>query len=406
MALSKLKNLLEKNIESNGEETTVYGKVLSQSYEDWGFEKAKNHHGSKISFVGHLNLVKEHYKKTKAGDTAKQEIEVKKAKIELEEKQEKIKFNRNLIDDKEEQKSNLKSNIDTLKKGIISIRENPESVIPDKMSKASFIIGLVILVILTVYLFIFYSSASYSALFKEFTLNEIGVANSIFDPQALTMAYRSGITELILILTIPAIFLGLGFLIHKFQEQKGIGKFFKIGLLIFITFVFDAILAYEITEKIYNVRAQNSFQSMPEYTLDMAFKSVNFWLIIFAGFIVYLIWGFVFDFTMESYDKLNIVKQAIKAKQTEIKLYEEDVNKTNSEIEKIKSDSHKLETACIKLKNTIDGTIVVIDWTAFEKKMLEFTSGWTHWMTANKVPQERIDEIHQECDKFLKNNQK
>ena len=44
---------------------------------------------------------------------------------------------------------------------------------------------------------------------------------------------------------------------------------------------------------------------MPEYTISMAFQSVNFWMIIFAGFIVYLIWGFVFDFIMESHSKMD-----------------------------------------------------------------------------------------------------
>ena len=51
-------------------------------------------------------------------------------------------------------------------------------------------------------------------------MSNIGVANSIFDPKAITTAadpVTGGITELILIISMPFIFIGLGFLIHKFQ---------------------------------------------------------------------------------------------------------------------------------------------------------------------------------------------
>jgi peptidoglycan hydrolase CwlO-like protein len=294
----------------------------------------------------------------------------------------------------------LENKIENLKMDIISIRKNPKEIMPDNLSKVSFTIGLLILAALSIYLFIFYSSASFSAFFKEFNLNEIGVANSIFDPQAISQAYQDGLTELILIISMPFVFIGLGFLIHKFQEQKGFSKFLKIGLLIIVTFLFDAILAYEITEKIYNIKAENSFRGLfTEYSFQLAFESVNFWLIIFAGFIVYLIWGFVFDFTIQSYDKINVVKQAIKAKKSEIEIYEEQLEKNDETVANLRDEINSLKLKCKKLNGKIDG--VIIDTAEFNKILHEFLGGWTHWMSVNKKEQSFINQATEKANKFI-----
>ena len=200
----------------------------------------------------------------------------------------------------------------------------------------------------------------------------------------------------------PFVFIGLGFLIHKFQEQKGFSKFFKIGFLIIITFLFDAILAYEITEKIYNIKAENSFQDMQEYNFDLAFSSVSFWLIIFAGFIVYLIWGFVFDFTIESYDKLNVVKQAIKAKHSEIEIYKEQLGENKNKISKLKEDINTLKLSCEELKGKIGG--VIIDTTEFDKILHEFLVGWLRYMHGAGKTQPFINEATEKANNFIKVN--
>src|SRR5690606_16934537 len=146
-------------------------------------------------------------------------------------------------------------------------------------ARASFLVGVLILLCLSLYLFSFYSSASYSAFFKQFTLSEIGVANSIFDAQALSKALTDGVTELGLIVMMPFVFLGLGFLIHKFQQVQGAARYFKVAVLLAVTFIFDAILAYEITSKIKQIKAISSFEEPSPYYLLDAFGNVQFWLI-------------------------------------------------------------------------------------------------------------------------------
>jgi uncharacterized membrane-anchored protein YhcB (DUF1043 family) len=412
MALTKLKSLFKENLNekqntiANVNENYQIDKPETENYEKWGFKKGGHLNGSHSGLLSCLARIREDHKRMVRQDAIKQQ-ELKEPLItlrdtyleEIEHKQEEA------TDISKEKIPNLKNKIEVLEKEVIGIKRNPEEIMPDKMSRVSFFIGLLILLALSIYLFIFYSSASFSAFFKEFKLNEIGVANSIFDPKAISTAadpITGGITELILIISMPFIFIGLGFLIHKFQEKKGTGKFFKIGLLILITFVFDAILAYEITEKIYNLKAENSFQEFAPYTFEMAFQQVNFWLIIFAGFVVYIVWGFVFDFTIDSYDKINVVKQAIKARKSEIKLYQEQLAKFDEQINSLKSAINDLKIKCKKLKGKIDG--VIIDTAEFDKILHEFLGGWTHWMTANQKQKEDIDQANAKGNEFIQVN--
>ncbi|MCF6365644.1 MAG: hypothetical protein L3J35_05515 [Bacteroidales bacterium] len=292
--------------------------------------------------------------------------------------------------------------IEELKREINEIRKNSILVMPDKLSKVGFVIGLLILLVLTIYLFIFYSSASFSAFFKSFSLSDLGVASSIFDPNAISEAYKDGVTELILIISMPFVFIGMGFLIHQFQKGKGLKKYFQIIALILVTFVFDAILAYEITEKIYNIKVGNSFQDLPEYNFDLAFKSVNFWLIIFAGFVVYIIWGFVFDFTIAAYDKLDVIKQEIKAREREISYIKDDLNTKRLKVGKLFDDISEIKKIIKNLQGKING--VIIDTTEFDKILHEFLGGWLEWMNANKLDQIRIDEATFKADEFIKIN--
>lgn len=423
MALEKLKDLLKKNVPQTEapkvvserapeikreEEDTSFGKTETQSYEDWGFESAKKQNGNKLAFTGFWSLVKEYYRKIEILKQYGDNKDAQKAEVELSKKEREIEQKQSIISGIKDKIQVLKEKIDNLKKDIIRIKENPETILPDKASKLGFIIGCTILAFLTIYLFVFYSSASYSAMFKKFTVDEeLEIASSIFDPKAIEVAWKDGFTELALILTIPFVFLGLGYLIHKFQEAEGNAKYFKIALLIAIAFAFDAILAFHITEEIYEIiRQKDIFQNMPKYSIPIALGSINFWLIIFAGFVVYIIWGFVFDLTMEAYHKLNIVALAIKAKESEIRIIEDDVDKHNKEIDTINEHIHKVELEVIDLKKIVNGEVFKINWNRFYQCVGEFTTGWTHWMTANKKETALIDDIHKQNENLVEEHKK
>lgn len=346
--------------------------------QDYGHHQAYLLGGSVPGLRVCLQKVYFNFKERIKDDHEKQEEYKRPARIALEEQKENVARWENKIRQlREENIPATKQKIETLKEEQSHIRKNPQEIIGDVTGKASFYIGAIILLFLTLYLFSFYSSASYSAFFKEFSLNQIGVANSIFDAQALSKAVKDGVMELVLILTIPFVFLGLGYLIHKLQEEKGWKKFPKIATLVLVTFIFDAILAYEITEKIYNIKKENSFGDVPEYSVSMALHSINFWLIIFAGFIVYLIWGFVFDFVLEAFGKLDRVKVALKEKGKQIEDARKQVDEMHAEIDKM---GHQIDYAKSKIKGLIETVNSVIIPREFEQEVFSFMSGWLAWM--------------------------
>lgn len=370
------------------------------TYTDYGFHQAGRLGGSGPGLKVCLQQLYYDFKNALREDDVRQDELKRPYKVKIEE----YKGNNERLSDKiiklnTEYIPKANSKIENLKEELSNIKKNPHEVTGDDAGKASFYIGLFILVFLTIYLFIFYSSASFSAFFKEFSLNEIGVANSIFDPNALTRAYIDGLTELTLILTIPFVFIGLGYLIHKFQEQKHFVKYLKIGLLIIITFIFDCILAYEITEKIYNIKKDNSFNDVQNYSVSMAFQSINFWLIIFAGFVVYIIWGFVFDFVMESYAKMDKLKIAITEKEKQIKDARMDREDLDVQIDKMTHQIAENNMEINKLLKILEGSVVPKE---FEHDIFSFLTGWMTWMKHSGKSHSDLAEADRLTHDFVK----
>jgi hypothetical protein len=206
----------------------------------------------------------------------------------------------------------LSDSIKEIKHDIIDVRVRPEQhgISDGKGAKARFYIGLFLILPITLYLLVFYISASYSAFFKMFSDDSLTAA--IFDADALTNSFNASWLEGILVITIPFVFMGLGFVIHMMQKEKGNKKIFKISGLYLLTFLFDALLAYQIEKKIYEFN--KTLDSLP-YNLQIAIGEAEFWMIIFAGFVVYVIWGLVFDFVMKEYENLDEINVFIRGKQ-------------------------------------------------------------------------------------------
>jgi F0F1-type ATP synthase membrane subunit b/b' len=395
--LFSVKQPTEKKEEITPTETTGKEKI---TYTDYGFLQASRLGGTTPGLRTCLHKIYNDFKQEIKDDVAEQDKLKKPYKVKIEDyKGDNERLEKKIEKVKSDYLARAIKKIETLKEELSHIKKNPQEVTGDDAGKASFFIGGIILLFLTVYLFIFYSSASYSAFFKEFSLNEIGVANSIFDAQALSKAFKDGVTELALILTIPFVFLGLGYLIHKFQEQKDYKKYIKIAMLIFITFIFDSILAYEITEKIYNIKKENSFNDIPDYTVSMAFQSVNFWLIIFAGFIVYVIWGFVFDFVMESYAKMDKVKVAIQEKEKQIKDAEAEQKDLEVQLDKMTHTIDENNKEINKLNKILESSIIPRE---FEHDIFSFLTGWMAWMKQSGKAHNDLDEADKLTHEFVK----
>lgn len=384
--VSKLKYLFQtKDLETTSQPEelhnteTISSKRANITYREYGHRVAGQCEGDRNALYTTLTAVMHQIKNEHFKDTIRQEEHRNKVRKDIEALDIKIASSERTLRNIEEEIREQRERVEELEKEAIAIKRDPSIVGGELASgKVGFYIGIVILIFLTLYLFVFYSSASYSALFKVFSVDENAVHQAIFDARAIHLAWEQGFTALLFILLIPFVFLGLGFLIHKFQESKSLVGYLKSFLLIAITFVFDAFLAYHITKAIYDVHVVTSFDVKPEYTPEMAIADVNFWIIIFAGFLVYLIWGFVFDFTMMSHaemDKVNARLRVIREEQTRHRETIEAFKKTLKD-EQDNKDSLELQRVSYqKLLND-----VCFNTTELNHELNNFFQGWLQYV--------------------------
>lgn len=294
----------------------------------------------------------------------------------------------------EKKEQDLNENIDQIKNEIIEVKRNPDKygIEDGKGLKAQFYIGLFLLLPITLYVLVFYISASYSAFFKEFANDSLTAA--IFDANALTNSFKASWLEGVLVTTIPFVFMGLGYVIHMVQKGKGLKNIFRMIALFTTTFLFDALLAYQIEKKIYEFN--KTTDSLP-YNLNIALGEAEFWMIIFAGFVVYIIWGLVFDFVMKEFENIDKIRAFIRGKKENLidleKLRIEYTNKINDFKEQIISISGKIS----ELQSKIDGFVFPV------KEYLhyhhQYKEGWFQAInTEIALPHKEKVELLENCD--------
>ncbi|MBE2279670.1 MAG: hypothetical protein IAE91_04700, partial [Ignavibacteriaceae bacterium] len=154
--------------------------------------------------------------------------------------------------------------------------------------------GLIILLGLA-FIWVFYSSVVYNAFFLEINPEVEGsyTLRSIFNPKAFEQAVAMGDFTLILIITAAPMFLLFGLYPHTYSENKRNGKYKK--LFYGVALIVDAVLAYEITHKLYEAQRAFSPDKLPPFSVSIALNEPNFWIIILMGFVGYLFWTLMFD---------------------------------------------------------------------------------------------------------------
>ncbi len=315
----------------------------------------------------------------------KQQLEGK-----LEENENDIAFVKSEINKNELKTQELNDSLASLREKLVEEKSLNGQV--NKMAKVKMIIGLTILSILTIYLFVFYSSTFYSAFFKQFDVN-ISVGEAMFDPQAIPHALTDGLGELLFILCAPIIFMGLGYGLHFFLQQDKWTKYVKTGCVIMITFLFDIILAYLIAEKIYEIGSMTTFGERPSYSLGIAVKDVNVWAVVFCGFIVYIIWGIVFDMTLTAYEDMRSNKKEIMKLEETIATKKESLSREKHLLTDLQAKLESLENKKKKLISEMSKTIH-FDTQIIRTALSDFFTGWMTMMNGLNRPKREQDEAN------------
>lgn len=390
-----LKNLFKKEPVTTPEQNNIpqtqnpNNKQVGETYHHWGLRVCAIADGSSFTLAPYLHNVYNYIYNEQVNNQALQDEQRKNIECQIEQKNNDIENLNQQLECNHEQKENCKAKIAELEEEKKKIKNDKYRV--NKDAKLKLIIGLVILIPLTFYLFLFYSSTFYSAFFKDFTAGG-NVLNAMFDAEALSKALDTSVTELCFVLSAPVIFMGLGFALHFFTVQKDRMKYLKMVAIVCVTFVFDAILAYMIGKHIHEMEVIFGLKPLnSEYGLNEAVRDPNTWAVIFCGFIVYIIWGIVFDMVMSAHGQLDLNKVNVRSIEEKIASVNQEITKHDEKelelSEKIKDASNHKSSLLSQIKEK-----VLIDKAVIKQEMTNFYSGWMAQMSVlGKSTEEKQD---------------
>ncbi len=242
---------------------------------------------------------------------------------------------------------------------------DPEKFKTERFSPVKFILNFFILTMLSVYLFFFYISATHKALYVDFE----GIAERIARGEG-TGSIMPGPNELAealqynyLLLVVPFVFYAFGWAFHILLELRSKAKYVFLPMLVLVTFVVDFLLAMIISN---NIESAKSLMGIPVVSW---YESPSFYIILFLGFLVYIIWSILLDSLLREWDKKEIttnLKNIIRHLQNDCKILQkrlQDESHIRHMISEYREDINVIMVG--NLKRYID----------------QFSSGWIAYLT-------------------------
>jgi hypothetical protein len=339
---------------------------------DFGYEKSGTAKGDPELFSLFLNriangdLVAQNYK----GVSDEQKKERHEQIRELEARQKSIEGDNAKF---EKEIAEKEKKVDEFRQELLKIHDvrnnDHEKLKRESFSPFKFSINLVILVMLTGYLFFFYVSAAYKALYVDLEkiANSIaagqGIGSIMPQPYELSEAIRYNY----LLFLVPFVFYAFGWAFHILLELKHKLKALFLGLLIAVTFVVDFLLALIIHNN------TDMAKEMMGLATENWSSSSTFYIILFLGFLVYIIWSLLLDSLIRELDKRKItsnIKKIIKHNQTDIKALRKKIMPVQEIKEKIIDYREDINTVMYgNLKKYVD----------------QFSSGWVAYLAPDNL---------------------
>jgi hypothetical protein len=356
------------------------------TYSQYGFRSAQKSQSQPAGIDGYLDNVYDQFLEEQKLDEQGLKDRISKLKAELQSEKTKkndanaeISSHKSFKEDKEKQ-------IEELELEKIDIR-NGDGEIGDT---SSFVIGAFITLLLTMYLFVFYSSSGYSA-FYGIKQGSLGFIN----PNVFSDAMNKGGGVIALIILFPVIFLAMGFYIHvaiennkKLNLENKPSKYGIISGLLLITLIADIFIGYKISQGVHTNEFNAGLTNEP-WKFNMIFSDINFYLVLVLGFVVYVVWGFLLNFVLShSY---------LKTENEKVKLMIENVNnkitEKRKELSEIVSKIHKFESDIITCESKIqekekdiigyENGVIPINVASLKGSVGEFMGGWQNYTNNN-----------------------
>lgn len=358
---------------------TDKGKI---TYSQYGFRSAQKSQSQSAGIDGYLDKVYDQFLEEQKLDEQGLKDRISKLRAELQSEKSKkhdanaeISTHKSFKEDKEKQ-------IEELELEKIDIR-NGEGEMGDT---SSFIIGAFITLLLTMYLFVFYSSSGYSA-FYGIKLGSLGFIN----PNVFSDAMNKGGGVIALIILFPVIFLAMGFYIHvaiennkKLNAEKKPSKYGIITSLLLITLIADIFIGYKISQGVHT-NEFNSGLTNETWKFKMIFSDINFYLVLVLGFVVYVVWGFLLNFVLShSYLKTENEKVKLMIENLNNKITErrKELSDIISKIYKFESDINTCDNKIQEKEKDIIGFengVIPINIASLKGSIGEFMGGWQNY---------------------------
>jgi len=289
--------------------------------QEFGYEKSGNVKGDPDIYTSYLNmilngdLVDEKYSGLNEDDKPEKRTKLKELEAKLDEATINNAELNVLIREKQDK-------IDTRREELLDIRkkyeDDPEAMKRESFSQFKFSISLFILIMLSGYLFFFYVSAAYRALYTDFEgiasriAAGLGTGSIMPKPAELSEALQYNF----LLFLVPFVFYAFGWAFHVILELKHKYKFVFLGALIAVTFFVDFLLAMLIHNNLEYAKELMGLATR-SWAADPAF-----YMILFLGFMVYILWSILLDSVVREWAKRMItvnLKKIVKHLRNDIK---------------------------------------------------------------------------------------
>lgn len=334
---------------------------------DFGYEKSGEVKGDPAIFATYLkriangDLVEEDYK----GFSDEEKKDRKEKLKELEKKREEV------IQENEKVEKEIKEKdkkIETYRQQLLNIHEGKEQdhekLKKESFSTLKFSLNLFILAMLSVYLFFFYISAAYKALYTDFEAIASNIAEGIGTGSIMPGAYElaEALQFNYLLLLVPFVFYSFGWALHILLEMNHRWKYVFIGLLIAITFTVDFLLALIIHNNTEMAKELMGLETV-EWT-----QSSTFYIILFLGFMVYIIWSILLHSLLLEWDKRQITYNLKKI----VKHLKEDVKRLQAKLYPVGEIDKYIDYYREDINTVFYGNL--------KKYIDQFSSGWLSYL--------------------------
>lgn len=294
--------------------------------------------------------------------------------------------------------------IQYLKDEIDEIPGNPKKfeLENEEFSQFEFAISSLFLVFLTLYLVVFYISTGYSAFFRNpvqdlQAMQQSGdmsvLFSNVFDPKAFQHASAEGGFTLLFVVLIPFVFLSLGYMIHKAFERKD--KWLATALTLG-AFGFDALIAGKITYNLYDLKLKTG-TTETEWTNSMLLQDINFWIVMAAGFLVYILWGLMLHSVAQQNKNSQPIQAAIRRRKRKIEQLTLEIQQWREKLEELRTKIDANLAHIKKLQASLSHKTIY--WPEFEGEIAQFTKGWLEFISGTQM---RVKERQDEATTLVK----